>query len=115
MRVWDGSLVAAEAQQDLVQKNQRQKLNRDDGHQAEEHQLSERLLRLFLLLLAEKDRNDRSRADAAHHAEGRDDDHDRHRQRQSRQRLLADAVADINAVNQVVKHVDDGRYDRRPR
>ena len=115
MRVWDGSRVAAEAQQDFVKKDQRQNLERDDGHQAEEHQLPERLLRLFLFLLAEKDRNDRSRADAAHHAERRDDDHDWHRQRQSRQRLLADAVADIDAVNQVVKHVDDGRYDRRPR
>ena len=115
MRVWDGSRVAAEAQQDFVKKDQRQNLKRDDGHQAEEHQLPQRLLRLLLLLLAEKDRYDRPRADAAHHAERRDDDHDRHRQRQPRQRLLADAVADIDAVHQIVEHVDDGRYDRRPR
>ena len=115
MRVGDGARIATEAQQDFVKKDQRQNLERDDGHQAEEHQLPQRLLRLILLLLAEKDRYDRTRADAAHHAERRDDDHDRHRQRQPRQRLLADAVADVDPVNQVVKHVDDGGYDCRPR
>lgn len=108
-----GGIARAEKPQDGRQAELQNESQSDAHHDVHDEHVAEDFLSGGIILLSQPHRHQCGRTDADHRAEGSGERHDGRRQGQSHNRLLANTLADEDAVDDVVygggRHRHNGR------